>query len=194
MSRIWKKKTSRYIAQYPVFRLREDLCVSPRNGTEMPVFILETSDWINIIPITTQGEVVMVRQFRFGVEEVTLEIPGGLVDNTDVSANEAARRELLEETGYDSEFITYLGGVRPNPAIFSNTCHIFIAQEVTLKQEQNLDDGEDIHVEKVPLDQIDELILNGTIDNALVLNAFHMFDLVRRHKPDLLQSGSNYNL
>ncbi|MEW6236932.1 MAG: NUDIX hydrolase [Candidatus Omnitrophota bacterium] len=179
MSRPWEKKSSRYVAHYRIFHLREDICVSPRNGVELPAYVLETRDWINIIPLTPDREVVMVHQYRFGTEEMSLEIPGGLADPSDGSMLEAARRELREETGYDSEEVIPLGAVRPNPAILNNTCHLFLAKNVILKYDQSLDDGEDIRVELVPLAKIPQLIQEGKIVHSLVLNAFYLFDLLR---------------
>ncbi len=175
MGRLWKKKASRYVAHYRIFHLREDICVSPRTGKELPVYVLETRDWINIIPLTKNREVVMVRQYRFGTEELTLEIPGGLADAEDPSMVEAARRELREETGYDSDQIIKLGKVSPNPAILNNTCHLFLAENVEQKHTQTLDEGEDIQIELVPLDHIPQLVQNGTITHSLVLNAFYFY-------------------
>jgi len=177
MSRMWDKKASRYLAHFRIFDLREDIYINPRTASEYPAFILETRDWINVIPITSDNQVVMVRQYRFAAEEVTLEIPGGLVDLSDKTMQEAARRELLEETGYDSNEILSLGVVRPNPAILNNRCHVFWAKNVEWRLEQELDDGEDISIELIPLDQIPSLIHNGSINHSIVLNAFHLLDV-----------------
>ncbi len=177
MSRMWDKKASRYLAHFRIFDLREDIYINPRTACEYPAFILETRDWINVIPTTADHQVVMVRQYRFAAEEVTLEIPGGLADLSDKTMQEAASRELLEETGYESNTIVPLGMVRPNPAILNNRCHVFWAKDVELKFEQNLDDGEDIAVELFPLDQIPSLIQNGTINHSIVLNAFQLLDM-----------------
>jgi len=180
MSRIWKKQASRYVGHYPVFNLRQDVCISPRTGKEHTIYVFETRDWINIIPLTPDQQVVMVRQYRFGSEQMTLETPGGLVDHADPSIIHAARREMLEETGYDSDEFISLGAVRPNPALQNNTSHSFLALNVQCVREQNLDAGEDIQVELVPLQEIPRLILNGTIDHSIVLNAFYLYELNQR--------------
>ncbi|RJP32615.1 MAG: NUDIX hydrolase [Candidatus Omnitrophota bacterium] len=181
MSRHWNKQSSRYIAHYPVFKLREDVCVSPRTGASSSFYVLETRDWINIIPITRDDHVVMVRQYRMGTEQITLEIPGGIIDRSDPSPLHAARRELREETGYDSDAIHFLGAVQPNPAIMNNSCHSFLAYDAEPKQEQDLDDGEDILVELIPLHNIPALIADGTINHSLVLNAFYFFELYKKN-------------
>jgi len=181
----WKKKSSKYITENVVFKLRCDVISSPRTGKDLDAYILETRDWVNIVPVTPDNQIVMVRQYRFAAEEVTLEIPGGLLDMTGESFANAARRELCEETGYDSDEIIPLGTVKPNPAILTNHLHIFAAKNVTLLKEQELDDGEDIQVELVSFEKIPSLIHDGTISHALVLNAFYLYDLhTRNHQPD----------
>ncbi len=179
MGRIWTKRGTRYLAHYPVFRLREDTYLSPRTHKELLFYVLETRDWINIIPLTRDQKVVMVHQFRMGTEKIALEIPGGIMDREDPSPLDAARRELREETGYDSDDIHFLGSIHPNPAIMNNTCRSFVAYNVELLYEQELDEGEDIRVELIPLARIPQLIREGTINHSLVLNAFYFFDLHR---------------
>jgi ADP-ribose pyrophosphatase len=112
--------------------------------------ILHSRDWINIIPITSDQQVVMVGQYRHGTREVTLEIPGGLMEPGD-TPEKAAARELLEETGYQAEELVKIGGVSPNPAIFDNRCYTFVAQNVKKVCEPMPDQTEDIEVVLVPL-------------------------------------------
>lgn len=175
----WRKKSSERLAHYPVFDLRRDIVESPRTGADFPVYILETRNWVNIIPLTSDDRVVMVHQYRFAAEEITLEIPGGLIDRVDHSIEEAARREMREETGYDSDTIHELGCCRPNPAILNNTCYMFLAEGVEKRFSQELDAGEDIGIELIPLDKIPSLIREGRIHHSLVLNAFYLLDLYR---------------
>ncbi|MBN2326215.1 MAG: NUDIX hydrolase [Candidatus Omnitrophica bacterium] len=184
MIRPWQKKSTEKLACYPVFDLRRDIMTSPRTGFDLPVYILETRNWVNIVPLTSDNQVVMVRQYRFASEEVTLEIPGGLIDANDGSMAEAARRELREETGYDSDRIHPLGACRPNPAIMTNLCYMFLAENVEKKFVQELDAGEDIQVELIPLDEISALISKGVIQHSLVLNAFYLLDIFRKSRPD----------
>lgn len=180
MSRHWNKRESKILARYPVFDLRKDIQVSPRTGLELSAYILETRDWVNIVPITSDRQLVMVKQYRFGIERVTLEIPGGLSDPSDASMQNAARRELLEETGYETDDIVSLGLCHPNPAIQNNVCHLFLARNVVLTSKQNLDDGEDIEVELVPFGNIHRLIREGKITHSLVLNALYLFELYEK--------------
>jgi 8-oxo-dGTP pyrophosphatase MutT (NUDIX family) len=99
----WDTLASRFIGDYRIFRLWEHTRRSPANGMAKPFYVIESADWVNIIPVTAQEEVVFVRQFRHGIEEVTLEIPGGMVDPEDPSPEVAARREMVEECGYDTD-------------------------------------------------------------------------------------------
>lgn len=170
----WKVISSRRDKSYRVFSLRTDRAVSPRTGQDHDFFILESSSWVNIIPLTPQNEVVMVRQYRHGTRDVTLEIPGGLVEHND-NAEKAARRELFEETGYQASEMILLGSVHPNPAIQNNLCYTFLARDVSLAGDQQQDEKEDIEVLLRPLTAIPHLIRNGDITHALVLAAFYRF-------------------
>jgi 8-oxo-dGTP pyrophosphatase MutT (NUDIX family) len=134
---------------------------------------------VNIIPITTANEVVLVRQFRHGLRDCTLEIPGGMVDQEDASPLVAARREMIEESGYDSDKVERLGTIHPNPAIQNNCCHSFVAYDVERRYEPLFDSTEETEVVLVPLAAIPDLIRAGDITHALVVVAFHWLSLRR---------------
>jgi len=171
----WKVVSSTWDRSYRVFSLRTDRAVSPRTGRAHRFFILESSSWVNIIPLTPNQEVVMVRQYRHGTQDVTLEIPGGLVENTD-TPEAAAKRELLEETGYRASETIFLGAVHPNPAIQNNQCYTFLARDVVpAAGGQQQEEREDIEVLLRPIQQIPQLIRVGEITHSLVLAAFYRF-------------------
>jgi ADP-ribose pyrophosphatase len=161
---------------YRVFNLRTDRACSPRTNRTHDFFILESSPWVNIIPLTPQDDVVLVNQYRHGIQSVTLEIPGGLVEPDD-TPEEAAHRELLEETGYRCESLIPLGTVHPNPAIQNNLCYTFLARGVYPAEGQNQDEREDIEVVLKPLSEIPRLIREGTITHSLVIVAFYRFHM-----------------
>jgi 8-oxo-dGTP pyrophosphatase MutT (NUDIX family) len=138
--------------------------------------IIESEEWVNIIPLTPDDRVVMVRQYRHGSRAVTLEIPGGLADPGD-TPEEAAVRELLEETGYHADRWTKIGVANPNPAIFNNRCYTFLAQDIQKVSDLIPDQTEDIEVVHVPLVDIPELIRTGKIDHAIVISAFTWYFL-----------------
>lgn len=138
--------------------------------------ILHSRDWINIIPITSDQQVVMVGQYRHGTREVTLEIPGGLMEPGD-TPEKAAARELLEEMGYQGEEFVKIGVTKPNPAIFDNRCYTFVARNIKKVCDPMPDQTEDIEVAFLPFSQIPELIRTGKIDHAIVIAAFSMYFL-----------------
>jgi len=173
----WRRQSSEIIADCRVFQVRRDVSVSPHRGSEHNFFVLESSDWINIIPLTANNEVVMIEQYRHGSEEVTLEIPGGMVDAGE-SPKHAAAREMLEETGYAATHeVIALGKVRPNPAIHNNWIHTFLARDVDLRNKPVIESTEHTVVRLVPLAQIPALIANGAINHALVVVGFHWLAL-----------------
>lgn len=152
---------------------------SPRTGQVHDFFVLDSPDWVNIVPLTPDGQVVMVRQYRHGIDGFTLEVPGGLIDTEDPSPLVAARREMQEETGYDSEDVVPLGSIHPNPAIQNNRCHTFLARDVRPCLDVCFDSTEETEVELVPLEAVSELIRTGVITHALVVVAFHHLMLAR---------------
>jgi len=159
---------------YRVFALRTDHARSPRTGQAHDFFVLESSAWVNVIPLTEANEVVLVKQYRHGTREVTIEIPGGLVERED-SPEAAARRELQEETGYREESLISLGYVEPNPAIQNNRCYTYLARNVCPIGEQKQDEKEDIEVILRPLADIPRMIREGMITHALVIAAFYRY-------------------
>lgn len=172
--REWSLIDSQPLGDYRVFQLRQDTRRSPRTGRQHTFFVLETGDWINVVPVTPDNKIVLIRQFRHGTEEVTLEIPGGMVDEGEAPES-SARRELLEETGYAAEELVHIGTVTPNPAILNNRCHTFLARSAVHVAEPAMDGSEDIAVELVDASDVPALITSGQISHALVIAAFYFY-------------------
>jgi len=170
----WPLVRSQPGPSYRVFSIRTDTAHSPRTGREHDFYILESADWVNVIPLTPDRQVVMVRQYRHGIRQVTLEIPGGLVGPDDTPL-EAARRELLEETGYQAEEITFIGAAHPQPAVLNNRHLTFLATDVRRTAVLDLDEGEDIEVVLVPLSEVKRKIAGGEITNGMVILAFYWY-------------------
>ena len=173
MIRKWDIVDSRIDRDYGTFKVRVERARSPRTDAVNEFYILESAGWVNVIPITPSGDVVMIRQYRHGTHKVTLEIPGGLVEEEDPQA--AAVRELAEETGYEGTAVSLLGCVSPNPALFNNLCSTYLVEGARKARSLSLDSSEDIEVELVPVTRIPSLIAAGSIDHALVIAAFHFY-------------------
>jgi len=174
MIKPWQCIQSRSNDSFRVFSVRTDTSLSPRTGIEHDFYIIESEHWINVIPLTADHQVVMIKQYRHGSRKVTLEIPGGLVDPGD-TPEKAAARELMEETGYQAEELVKIGVVNPNPALFNNRCYTFIARNIQKISEPMPDQTEDIEVVLMPISNIQELISKGEIDHAMVITAFYWY-------------------
>lgn len=173
----WEILRSEIAYRCRIFSVRRDLSRSMGSGQTHDFHVLETSDWVNVVPLTPDRHVVMVRQFRHGIRDLTLEVPAGLIDPTDASPQIAAERELREETGCVAQVVAPLGAVHPNPAIMNNRCHMFVAYGVEQVGPPQWDSTEELLVERVPLAKIPELIVCGAVSNALTVVAFHLLQL-----------------
>ena len=165
------------VADYKIFSLQKKQVRSPRTGEIREMHAIEFPDWVLILALTPQQEVVMVRQYRHGTEQVHLELPGGLVDPDDVTLELSARRELLEETGFTVSNIRLIGECYPQPAVLSNRCYFYLAQGAVKAQQQNLDAGEDIEILTMPFKEFQAGIESREIDHGMVLLAYLFFKM-----------------
>jgi 8-oxo-dGTP pyrophosphatase MutT (NUDIX family) len=162
----WEKLSSKYIVQENWATLRVDSCRMP-DGTLIPdYYVLEYPDWVNAIALTEDNEIILVRQYRHAAGEVILELPGGCIEKGE-SPEEAIRRELLEETGYQFTGIEFLSSLYANPATANNKTHCYIARGGRLVGKQELDKGEEIDLELVSPEKLKELVLSNAFGQAL---------------------------
>lgn len=173
----WRHEDDSVIAETRIFTLRRRLGVSPSRPQQPgEFFYIDSADWVNVIALTAANEVVAIEQFRHGNGEVTLEIPGGMVDPGEEPLV-AGVRELAEETGYVGHEARLIGKATPNPAIFNNHCHTVLVRDAVVAHKPTPELHEEIGIRLLPLAQIPELITGGVIHHAMVVVAFHFLAL-----------------
>jgi len=167
---VWRRVRTKPGPDLKLFQVRYDTMEHPSSGDHLERLVLQTVDWVNMVAVNADGQLVMVRQHRFGVGYATLETPGGMVDAGETSL-QAGQRELLEETGYGGGEWSYLGAVEPNPAFHDNLCHHWLARGVSKLQEQMPGQGEHIAVELMTEAQVAAAVVSGELRHALALSS-----------------------
>jgi 8-oxo-dGTP pyrophosphatase MutT (NUDIX family) len=173
----WSLLGSRYLSDHRIFQIRHDLYRFEPAGVEREFVVIESPDWVNVVPLTEDGQVVLIRQYRHGIRAVSLEIPGGIIDPNE-SPLAAAVRELSEETGYVAERVRMLGRVRPNPAVQNNYQYMFLAEGCRRRSAPHPDPFEQIEVVVRPADEIPELVRREEICHSLAINALAYAGLI----------------
>ena len=177
MEKPWEVLRSEEGPNLILFQARYDWVRNPRNTKSMKAVVLQSADWVNVVAITPEKKVVIIQQYRFGIGKMTMEIPAGIID-TDEMPEQAAIRELKEETGYTSSNWKYLGWVETNPAFLNNLCHSWLALDAVQTSPTELDEGEEISVTELSLDEVRFQVQEGRMRNSLsVLALSRVFDL-----------------
>ena len=178
--RDWQWLGDEILTRHLVFEVRKSRRRSPRTGVDIDFFLIDTPDWVNVVALTVDDEIVLVRQFRHGSERDSLETPGGIMDPGETDPARSAARELREETGYEAAELECLGVMNPNPPMFTNRCHSYLATGCRKVGDLRMDPGEDIEVVTVPVDEIDDSIRRGEVYSAIVLASIALW---RARKP-----------
>jgi ADP-ribose pyrophosphatase len=176
----WRELSRETVADARIFTVERSLAVSPVDGEARAFHRIQCVDWVQILPITADHEIVLVRQYRHGAQRITLEMPGGLIDPGEDPAT-GAMRECFEETGYRVHAAQPLGVVNPNPALFANRLHSFYATGAKLEGSIQNTGSEVTEVVLVPISELESLLVSGEIDHALVVAT--MWRYLRTHGP-----------
>ena len=171
----WTFLSSRRMFADRLIAVDHDRYLLSGNGRPNDFTVIRTSDWINVIPVTRDGRFVFIRQFRHGIREVTLEIPGGAIDAADPDPAAAAARELREETGFEAAAWEPLGFVTPNPALQNNRCHTYLAKGAFRAGPPRFDTYERIEVEILSRAEALRALRDGAVHHGLVLAAFGLY-------------------
>jgi 8-oxo-dGTP pyrophosphatase MutT (NUDIX family) len=176
LKNLWDRKNKTLIYHTPIFDLVSFDVTNKKNQKIKPYYVLEAKNWVNSIAITKDKKIILIRQYRHGLHEYSIEIPGGIVDDEgEDAALISAKRELAEETGYTSKEWKLIGRVSGNPAVFNNYSYTYLALDAELTQDVDWDEGEEIEIFTRPIQEIPELIRNGTIHHSMMVAALGMY-------------------
>ncbi|MBO4984910.1 MAG: NUDIX hydrolase [Bacteroides sp.] len=164
----WKTLSSEYLIKRPWLTARRDVVQLPDGRIHNEYYVLEYPDWVNVIAMTDQGEMLLVRQYRHGLRQTNFELVAGCVEQGE-DPLDAARRELLEETGYSGGRWSKLMTISANPSTNNNLTHCYLAEGVVHTSEQHLDATEDVEVHLLPLSEVKAMVSRGDFMQALMV-------------------------
>ena len=168
----WEKTDSRKVYSDRWLQLRADTCRFPDGRVITPYYIVELPNWANIVVVTTDEKIVLVRQYRYPVDQTTFELPGGVIDKGE-DPMQAAIREMQEETGYHATEVEFLCKLAPNPAINDNTAYFYLAKNAIPGEKKNFDAFEDIDVVLFTKTEFLQLLRENRIQHGVMLGPIY---------------------
>ncbi len=163
----WKIKSSEYILEHKYMTVRRDSCITKEGAVIDPYFVLEFPHWVQVVAFDVKNRVLITRQYRHGSQQVIYGLPTGFTESSDKSTIESARRELIEETGYDAKKFVNAPAIYPNPAIQNNQVHTFAAFNIKKIKEPDFDPSEKISSEFITIKKLLNMIDDGRFSHAL---------------------------
>ena len=170
----WEQLTCEHLLDCRVFQVYKKRFRHRDQDKQGDFYVLDCNDWVQVLALTPQQELIMVNQFRYGSKALSWEVPGGVIDDADSDPIIAGERELIEETGYAGKGAKTIGWVYANPAILTNRCHFVLVENCQLIAATAFDEHEDIAVERMPIDRVFNMARKGHITHSIALNALFM--------------------
>ena len=168
MEEKWRVASSKSLLKDRWIDLRVDSCVTASGAQIEPYYVLAYPDWVNVIALTNEDNLVLVRQYRHAVGDYNLEVPGGTVYASDPNVELSARRELEEETGYVADHWQPVSVLYANPSLQTNRVHVFLAREARCIKPQSLDAGEEgLTVKLVPIQEVLDRLNSGLLGMSM---------------------------
>ena len=181
---LWKELSRKKILSTRVFDIYE-VDRASASGLRTEFVIMHSSNWVNVVPVMqdTRGRecFLMVHQFRQAGQILTIEFPGGVLDEGETPA-EGAARELLEETGYKAGKLSLAGKVMANPAIMDNWVYTFVAEDLVKNGDQNLDEHEEVDYELIPVKEVEKQMGSGPYCHVIMMAALDWYNRCKRHE------------
>lgn len=178
---LWELTKDESYAKCRVFDVRKQHFVHPGRKTEGDFFVLNSPDWVNVVAVTPDGGIVLVRQFRFGLRDLSWEVPGGIMEAGEDPVK-TGLRELEEETGWQAASGKLLASCSPNPAILNNRCHFVLAEDLYFHGKTDWDEHEDMQTQVFPEATVMQMVLHQEIRHSLALNALMYYHAWRDGK------------
>ena len=172
----WTIVLDEVYANCRIFEVHKRKMVRDSDQKEGDFYVIDSNDWVNVLALTSNQEIILVRQFRYGTQNYSLEPPGGVIEKGEDPIF-AGKRELLEETGFSGTNPKLIGSVFPNSAIMSNRCHFVMLSDVEKHSDVSFDPHEELETILVPISELDNLVKSGEISHSIALNAIYHLQL-----------------